>query len=158
MKQCFYSEGIIKAIDVIGKCENPYCKFPDAKMRSPTEEELRLWESQASDEVRNQFNKGGVTLLICEGCGVWTAEMWNEEKQKTIRGCVPSPFRFNVGDRLKVILEGNSFCKIGTVIRRDRLVKALYPSPVPENYYSILLEKNKNESRFREDHLESINH
>lgn len=141
---------------MICECENPYCVSPGADMRSPTEEELRLWESEASDEEKDQLKKGEITLSICEGYGAWTATRWDEKEQKSARGFLPSPFRYNVGDRMIVICEGNSFGLTGTVIRRVRLAKTVYPPPVPENYYAIVFEESQNEASFREDDLEAV--
>jgi len=124
-------------------------------MRPPTEEELHWWKREAVHEAPDQFNKAKVTLMICQGCGVWTVEIQREE-QEIERGCIPSPFRYQVGERLRLILKGESFGMIGTVKQRKRLAKLLYPPPVPENYYTVVLEGSQNEAMFREDHLEPI--
>lgn len=144
------------AIDMSSKCVNPYCNFPDVEMRLPTEEELHSWKSQADQEALNQFKKGKITLMICQGCGVWTVEIPQDEEPEIKRCCIPSPFRYQVGERLRVILEGKTFGMIGTAKRRERQAKLVYPPPVPENYYTVVLEGIQNEVSFREDHLEPI--
>jgi hypothetical protein len=34
------------------------------------------------------------------------------------------------------------------------MIKPVYPPPAPENYYSVLLEKDKSEEVFRENDIE----
>ena len=138
------------------KCANPYCNFQVAKMRSPTEGELHLWKSQTDQGVLDQFSKGKLTLMICQDCGIWTVEIRPEEQREIKRACIPSPFHYHVGERLRVTLEGKSFGMTGIVKQRKLLTKALHPPPVPENYYTIVLAVSQNEASFREDYLEPI--
>lgn len=137
-------------------CRNPYCDFPDSEVRSPSVEELLLWESQADEEVRDQLKKGEVTLMICDGCGTWTAERWNDKEKRIMRGYIPSPYHFDLGDRLNVILEGKTLGMVGQVTRRTRLVKTIDPPPVPENYYYLVFEDSQHDGNYGENHLEPI--
>jgi len=125
-------------------------------MRSLTEDELNLWKSQADQEALDQLNKGKLTLMICQNCGIWTVEIRPKEQQEIKCACIPSPFRYQLGERLKVTLEGKTFGMIGIVNQQMRLAKTLQPPPVPENYYTIVLAVSQNEASFREDHLEPI--
>lgn len=141
-----------------GRCGNPYCNSSDPEMRSPTTEELNRFKGSFNsvDEIQGLLNSGQVRLLICTECGVWTAEKWDEKEKRTEPAWVPSPFRFDIGSRLKVTLEGKRYGMVGTLNRRDRLAKTIVPPPVPENYYWLVFEDNWKEEAYREDYLELV--
>jgi len=140
-----------------GTCGNQYCDSSNPKMRSPSPEELQQWVDSLNDgfdEVVDSLNTGKVQLIICEACGAWIAERWDEEEKRTVRWPVPLPFRFSLGDRLRVTLQGKRHGMVGVVKRRERSAKLLYPPPVPENYYWLLFKEGQNEEGYGEDHLE----
>lgn len=109
---------------MISECENPYCTAVDPEMRAPTAEELLRWEDEAREQDREQdielLREGEVQILVCLVCGAWTAEMW-DEGQGTVCACFAPPFRFAVGDKVRVTLEGKRFGVAGTIQRRQRL-------------------------------------
>jgi len=125
------------------KCRNPYCDSPNPIMRSPSSDELRLFKSELDMNNGNLLDKGFVKLMVCEDCGVWTAALWDQEEQKYINGRICLPFQFDVGTKVRVTLRGKRFGIIGTVSRRMRWVKLVYPPPVPENLYWVLIEKDR---------------
>lgn len=65
-----------------------------------------------------------------------------------------SPFKFKVGEQVKVVLSGKHFGKVGRVQRRTRMAKTKMPPPVPENIYWIVFKKGGKESGFAEQNLE----
>jgi hypothetical protein len=75
-----------------GRCQNPHCKHPGAGIRPPTDEELDRFLRQSDEEALEQYMEGEAQLGVCEGCGVWSAEVKGKQE------CMPPPFCFEVGD------------------------------------------------------------
>jgi hypothetical protein len=65
-------------------------------------------------------------------------------------------FKFAVGERVKVWLQGKRVGMVGTIQRRQRLAKLVMPPPTPENYYWLKFEPEQPEEAFHEDHLELV--
>lgn len=103
------------------------------------------------------FDKGQIKLTICRDCGVWTAEVWDQKELKYLFWWACTPFRYDVGGKVGVKLQGNYNGLVGTIIRRTRMIKRVHPPPDPENYYFILFEKNQDQKDFREENLELHN-
>lgn len=87
-------------------------------MRSTTHEEI----SRLCDELRAQPLRGGLhkefldmlgkkqlSVEICTVCGTWVAEIWNRRQARMSRQFIVSPFRFNIGDLVRVTLEGEHY-------------------------------------------------
>ena len=135
------------------RCENYYCDSPNPEMRLPKDQELEFWKNEADEKDLELLDTGQVRLEICNACGTWIAEMFDQSEHTAKRPWIPSPFQFAEGDSLKVILKGKSFGMIGTVIRKGRLAKTIMPPPVPENFYWIVFEEGQREVAFSEKNL-----
>ena len=134
-----------------GRCQNPHCHVPDAGIRSPTDEELDRFLRQSDEEAIEPYRKGEVQFTVCEGCGVWTTEV------KGALAYIPPPFSFELGDRVKVVLEGSRFGMVGTVTERRRISKLIFPVAVPANHYWVRFKEHQNEEAFEESNLEAEN-
>jgi hypothetical protein len=71
-----------------------------------------------------------------------------------VRTWACTPFRFDAGVKIRITFRGRHFGLDGTIVRRTRMIKPVYPPSAPENYYSVLLEKDKSEEVFRENDIE----
>ncbi|HYA14046.1 MAG TPA: hypothetical protein VEF33_06870 [Syntrophales bacterium] len=107
-------------------------------------------------DVRNWelLDKGQIKLGICRDCGAWTAEVWDQSEQQYMRQWACTPFRFDVGARVRVKLKGKYNGMVGTVTQRKRVIKKGYPLSAPENYYFILFGEDQNQKDFKEENLE----
>lgn len=153
-------------------CPNPYCQNPTSGTRAPTTEETsrlrKELEEQISEYVKevnkrselkkqlldilDKLNKKEISLQICKTCSTWVAEIYDSKERKT-RQLIASPFKFNVGDQAKVILEGKHFGMVGMVTRRMRLVKLIMPPPPSENIYSIVFKGDSKDYDYGEANL-----
>ena len=122
-------------------CRNPYCGSVNPNMHSPSSEEYCLFKSELDVRNWDLFDKGHIKLLVCKECGAWTAEVWDQKKLEYLRRWACTPFRFDVGVKVKATLLGKHFGMIGTVVTRTRIMKRVYPPPAPENYYFVLFDK-----------------
>ena len=127
------------------KCRNPYCASVNQNTYSPSSEEDCLFKSELDVGNWDLLDKGRIKLVVCKDCGVWTADVWDNKEFKYVRKWACTPFRFDVGVKIRVTLRGRHFYHVGTIVRRTRMIKDVYPPPAPENYYYVLLEKGKSE-------------
>jgi len=67
-----------------------------------------------------------------------------------------TPYRFKIGDKVRVITKGECYGMAGTITRRFRLFKAILPVLAPENYYEVIFEKDLKKEAYKEDNLEPI--
>ena len=132
------------------KCANPYSNSQRVRMRSPTKAELKRWKNQADKGMVDLYNKGRAIITICQDCGKWSVEIQNE------RFGIPSPFRYELGDRVRITLKGKHYGMSGIIKDRKRFAKTIYPPPIPDNYYKIIFEGERDEGWFHENHLEPI--
>jgi hypothetical protein len=62
-----------------------------------------------------------------------------------------------IGDRVKVVLEGSRFGMAGTVTERRRISKLIPPVAVHANHYWVRFEEGQNEEAFEESNLKAKN-
>lgn len=145
-----------------GNCVNPYCPDPKGLMRLPTDEEVsrfrdELFNQPLDNELRQKLltklDKKQVTIQICTICGTWVAETWDSQRKAVVRQLMTSPFKFNVEDQVKVLLEGKHCGMVGTVTRRTRLSKTIMPPPPPENIYYLVFKGDSQEYGYSEANL-----
>lgn len=136
------------------KCRNPLCGSVKPKMHPPTSEEFCFFKSELDVRNWDLLDKGQIKLMVCKECGAWTAEVWDQKELKYSCRWACTPFRFDVGVKVRVNLHGKYNGMVGTIARRTRMIKSVYPPPAPENCYFILFEENKNEEAFKEDNIE----
>jgi len=143
-------------------CANPYCPDPKKGTRSPTRKEIsrlrdELHNQPLHDELRKDFlnmlDKKQVTVEICTVCGTWIAATWDSQQGRMTRQFIASPFRFNVGDRVRVALEGKHCGMVGIITRRTRLSKAITPPPPPDNVYYLVFKGDSQEYGYSEVNL-----
>lgn len=67
-----------------------------------------------------------------------------------------TPYRFNIGDKVKIIGPGKYSGLVGIVKKRLRVDKTDTPVPVSENCYNIVLGNHSNTVRFTESSLEPV--
>jgi len=67
-----------------------------------------------------------------------------------------TPYRFKIGDKLRVITKGECYGMTGIATRRFRLFKAISPVPAPESYYEVIFEDDLKKEAYKEDNLEPI--
>jgi hypothetical protein len=67
-----------------------------------------------------------------------------------------TPYRYNVGDTVRVMIKGDYSRKVVTVTRRFRINTATTPIPLYENYYEVIFEKNRHVVRTAENNLEPV--
>ena len=138
-------------------CLNPYCPNPTSGMRSPTAKEMSCFRNELVEETNQclkeadkpsdllkrlrdilaKLDKKEITLQICRICSTWVAEIY-DSRAGTNQQLIASPFKFNIGDQVKVTLEGKHYGKVGVVTRRMRWAKLIMPPPPPENIYYVL--------------------
>lgn len=135
-------------------CRNPYCLKANQNMRSPSSGEFCVFKSELDIGSWHLLDKGQIKLMVCEECREWTAEVWDQKKFEYISRWACKPFRFDVGVLARVIFQGEHYGKCGNILHRKRIIKPVYPPPVPENYYTISFEKGRYEKSFKEDDLE----
>ncbi|MBN2515072.1 MAG: hypothetical protein JXC33_03460 [Deltaproteobacteria bacterium] len=70
--------------------------------------------------------------------------------------CIKSttPYRYNVGDKVRVMLKGKYVKRVVTITRRFRVVTVTTPIPVYENYHEVIFEENGHVERTAENNLE----
>jgi hypothetical protein len=136
------------------ECMNPYCSSANPTIHSPSSEDYCLFKSELNVNNWDLLDTGKIKLMVCKDCGAWTAEVWDQKKLEYLRQWACMPFRFNLGDKVSVILRGKDFNRVGTVAKRTRTIKPVYPLPAPENYYDVFLEKSQSEEVFNEENLE----
>jgi hypothetical protein len=68
----------------------------------PTCEEIERVKDELDGESLDRFNRNEITLQVCTTCGTWVAEAWDSQSNTMVRQFIASPFRFNVGDPVKV--------------------------------------------------------
>lgn len=66
-----------------------------------------------------------------------------------------TPYRYHVGDKVRVLIKGDFAGKVVTVKRRFRINTVMTPIPVYENYYEVIYEENGHVERTAECNLES---
>lgn len=135
------------------RCINPYCTAVDPKLRPPTPEELLRWRAEAEEQHKGLMEGRKLSLSVCVACGVWIVEVEDQERGVT-HVAIPPPFRFAVGERVRVVREGDHLGKVGTIQRRMRKAKLVMPPPVPENYYYLVFEMGQLEESYHEVSLE----
>lgn len=136
-------------------CTNPYCSSPEKGMRLPTREEIDRFRSELDRESLDRFNRNDITLQVCTTCGTWVAETWDSLHNIVVRKFIASPFKYNVGDRVEVTLEGEHYGMAGIVIRRMRCAKTIMPPPPPDNVYYIVFVDDSKEHGYGEANLTS---
>jgi hypothetical protein len=67
-----------------------------------------------------------------------------------------TPYRYNVGDTVRVIIKGDYSRKVVTVTRRCRINTVTTPIPLYENYYEVIFEKNGRVEITSENNLEPV--
>jgi len=120
-------------------CANPYCPDPEKGVRPPTCEEMERVRGELDRDSLDRLNRNEITLQVCVACGTWVAEAWDNHRNTLVRQFIASPFKFTVGDRVKV-LEGERHSMAGIVTRRMRWAKTMMPPPPPENVYFVVFD------------------
>jgi len=153
-------------------CPNPYCPNPTGGTRLPTAEETSRLRNELEEQISqfvkevnkrselkkrlldilDKLDKKEIALQICRTCNTWIAEIYDSEKGK-IRQLIASPFKFNVGDQVKVTLEGEHCGMVGVVTRRMRWAKLIMPPPPSENVYYVVFEGNSKDYGYGEANL-----
>jgi len=136
-------------------CANPYCPSPGEEMRLPTYEEIDWVRGELDRESLERLNRNEITLQVCTTCGTWVAETWDSQRNTVVRQFIASPFKFKVGDRVKVTLEGEHHGMAGVITRRMRWAKTIMPPPPPDNVYYIVFEDDGKEYGYGEANLTS---
>jgi len=152
-------------------CPNPYCPNPRGGMRSATAEETGRFRNELEEmsqfikeadqrselekqllNILDKLDKREITFQICTSCSTWVAETYDSQQRK-IQQFVASPFKFNVGDLVKVTLEGEHCGMVGVVTRRMRWCKTIMPPPPPENIYYVVFEGDSMDYGYGEANL-----
>ena len=143
-------------------CVNPYCLDPKSGTRLPSLKEINRLRNELSSQpfqdelgkkLLNMLNKKQITIEICTVCNTWIAETWHTQQDRMTRQFIANPYKFNVGDRVKVTLEGEHYGVVGIIARRARLSKTIMPPPPPENIYYLVFEGNSQEHGYSEANL-----
>ena len=124
-------------------------------MRLPTCEEIERVRGELDRESLDRLNRNEIKLQVCTTCGTWVAETWDSQRNTVVRQFIASPFKFNVGDRVKVTFEGERYGMVGVVTRRMRWAKTIMPLPPPDNVYYIVFEDDSKEYGYEEANLTS---
>jgi hypothetical protein len=122
-------------------------------MRTPTTEEIGRFRDELDRRTLDRVDKNEIALQVCRTCGTWVAETWDNQRNTVVRQFLASPFRFNVGDRVKVLLGGKHCDIMGTITRRTRLSKTIMPPPPPENIYYLVFKDDSQEYGYSEANL-----
>jgi len=122
-------------------------------MRSPTSEEMDRFRDELDRGSLDRLNNHQITLQVCTTCGTWVAETWDSERNTVVGQFVASPFKFNVGARVKVLLGSKRRGIVGTITRRTRLSKTIMPPPPPENIYYLVFKDNGQEYGYSEANI-----
>ena len=138
-----------------GNCANPYCPNPKGGMRLPTSEEIDQLRGELDQGSLDRLNRNEITLQVCTTCGTWVAETWDSQRNRVVKRFTASPFKFDVGRRVKVTLEGEHHGMVGVITRRMRWAKNIMPPPPPENVYYIVFEDDSKEYGYGEANLSS---
>ena len=134
-------------------CANPYCPSPKGGTRSPISEEIDRFRGEADRGSLDRLDRNEITLQVCTTCGTWVAETWDNQRNTVVRQFIASPFRFNVGDPVKVTLKGKHRGMEGVIIRRTRWSKTIVPPPPPENVYFVVFGEDSTEHGYGEANL-----
>jgi len=89
-------------------------------MRPPTREEMDWVRGDLDRESLDRLSRNEITLQVCIACGTWVTEAWGSQRNIMVRQFIASPFKFNVGDRLKV-LEGERHGMVGGSNQKNAL-------------------------------------
>ena len=134
-------------------CANPYCPSPGGGMRPPTSKEMERFRDELDSGSLDRLNGHQITLQVCTTCGTWVVETWDGGRNTVVRQFVATPFKFNVGDPVKVLLEDKHCGMMGTITRRIRLSKTIMPPPPPENVYYLVFKDDSQEYGYSEANL-----
>jgi len=66
-----------------------------------------------------------------------------------------TPYRYNVGDKVRVLMKGEYSRKVVTVARRFHINTVTTPIPLYENYYGVIFDENGHVVRTAENNLET---
>jgi hypothetical protein len=72
--------------------------------------------------------------------------------------CIKStiPYRYNVGDRVRVMIKDDYLRKVVSVTRRFRINTVATPMPLYENYYEVIFEETGHVIKTAENNLEPV--